>query len=420
MSINSATQPAGKATGKMRYVGFLISNVVQKLGQLFLLSLLVFIGSPEDVNRFGLLISFLALAVPVLSLNIHTSIGRVYYDIDDPDERSRYVISCLLFSVLGVSFGTILLSAIAMIGTYDDGLTNGNASFGIVLVITAAVFTINQFFNLLLRLEGKILPFIIFGVTTGLGSLVFSLLGVWASIAPLYAAIVGYSGAQIAAIIVGICFARGDLSSLGLSFSKFKIALAYSSGTLIMAVAQWVVNYSGRWIGASWVQAEELASYTLVGQLLVGVAMMCSTLYESSRSEIIRQFSGGNIDAAMKVIHNRYLDSLKLVMLIFGTGFLTYPFVGFILPREYNFPFIWMIAAFFQMLAYCFSLRTSWTAIGLYRSKVFGVSAIVGAVCNISLALSIGPKFGLSILFFAAGLGLLLQAVITQLVLRKI
>lgn len=419
MSEDTTTHPEKPATGKLRYAGFLISNIIQKLGQLFLLGLLVFVGSTEDVYRFGLLLSFLALAVPVFSFNIHTSIGRIYYDIADPTERSKYLVTCLFLGVLGVSLGTILLAALATLSSYDDNLTGGQSQFGIILILAAAIFTINQFFHLLLRLEGKILPFVIFGVTTGLGALVFSAVGIGLDIEPLHAAIYGYSGAQIAAVLAGIIFARSDVSAIGFSFSRIKVALAYSAGTLVMSIVQWVVNYSGRWIGGSFSQADELASYTLVSQLLVAATMMCTTLYESSRSEIIRLFSAGKTESAQSVIQQRYNYSIKLILLIFGGCLLAYPIVGLIIPEGYEFPLVWLAAAFFQMMAYCFSLRTFWTAIGLYRTKTFGLSAVVGAICNLSFALTMGPKFGLSALFVAAGLGLLVQAIIAQLLLRR-
>ncbi len=403
---------------KIRYVAFLLSNIFQKTGQLLLLGLLVYLGSVGDVYRFGLFVSLFALMVPLLAMNIHTSIGRIYYDIEDDQQRRDYLWTCLLVGVVAVFSGAAVIILILQFFSVNDPLTLGEArNYGIILG-AGIIFLASQFFNLLLRLENRTVPFFLFGLITGLGAIIISVIGIWLGMDPLYASILGYSGGQLTALLYAAYAARSLFQGGKLSFDYFWVGLNYSIGTVLFASVQWIVNYSGRWIGGPWIAANDMASYTLIGQFLVAVALIITTLYESNRPIIMRYFAADQIDAALHAINARFVPSLKIVFGVFLALVLGLPLIEYLAPKDYNFHYGWIGAAFVQMLAYSFSLRAYWLAVGLRRTKTFGVAALLGGGANISIALIWGPIFGVVALFGAAAAGLIIQTVIVQVLLR--
>src|SRR5690606_34988453 len=101
-----------RASGGGRFLAFLLSNLVQRAGQLFLLAGLTFLGTADDVYRFGLFISLFNLIVPILSLNIHMAIGRISFSIADDQERHNFILSCLISGLAAVASGIVLLAII--------------------------------------------------------------------------------------------------------------------------------------------------------------------------------------------------------------------------------------------------------------------------------------------------------------------
>lgn len=409
---------ANASSQRVRYVIFLTSNIVQKTGQLFLVALLVYLGTVNDVYRFGLYISVFSIFVPLLTANIHTSIGRIYYDIESDHERRNFVLSCLIFGSFALVAGGIFASSILKRLNINDDLTQGNFWLYLLILISGILFLSNQFFNILLRLENRPLPYFLFGIITGLGAILISIVSIVLGMNPFYAAICGYSGAQLAASISAIYFSKEFFHSTSLSKKHIKSGLKYSSGTALFAITQWVVNYSGRWIGGNWVTDEDMASYTLISQLIIVLAMMLTTLYESNRPVILRCFVSNDLAAANRNIRYCFINSLRFVTVTYILIGAFSPALELILPNTYRIQNSWILAAFCQSMMYAFSLRTFWIVVGLRRTKTFAFAGFLGAAVNILIALTATPLLGAISLFFAAIIGLFVQTSVTHIILR--
>lgn len=405
--------------GAGRFVAFLFSNFLQKTGQLFLLVGLAYLGTTQDVYRFGLFISLFGLIVPLLSLNMHMSIGRISFDIADERERCSYILSCLLSSLATVAVGLVAVGLCLKGAEYRDALTDGRLQHYAMVFVAMLLFVSSQFFTVLVRLEDRARPFVIYGAVIGGGALIVFIVAHSLGVDPFLAAVAGYSGAQLLAIIYGYVATKHVMRLAVPSGRYLRAGFAYGAGTVVFAVAQSTINYSGRWMAGGWFNAADLAAYTLMGQFIVALTMTLSTLYEANRPAIMRDFAAGDIVSAMRKVDRSFRLSLMLVACIFLIIFASYPIWSGTLPEGFKIQFSWLGSALLQSIAYSISMRIYWSAIGVRKTMIFGMASVMGAATCIGGTLLLGPAIGLDGMLLAASFGLLMQAWIANIFLRQ-
>lgn len=401
-----------------RFLAFLLSNLVQKFGQLILLLGVVFFGTAEDVYRFGLFVSVFNLVVPLITLNIHTSGGRVLFDIEDASERASFTLSIWAAGVLAALVGTVLAAGALLAAEIHDPLTEGQPAAYLALILAIAIFVSSQCWTVIIRIEDRAAPFMIFGALVGAGSSGFFALGLLLGLSPLVAAVAGFSAGQVAGTAYAIWACRGSLAGGRLTRSKLGAAVRYSSGTVMFAVSQWMTNYSGRWIAVNHLSTDALATYTLLGQFMVALTMTLTTIYESKRPVILRAFSSGNEEVGAAEIAKCQRLSLMAVAFLFTIVLMCYPIIRVVLPSEYPFEIAWLGSAFLNCIAYTFSMRTFWTSIGLHRTQIFGLAAVSGGVATVIVSILLVPHLGVNGLFLGGMSGLLLQSALGKSVLK--
>lgn len=403
-----------------RFSAFLLSNIVQKSGQLILLAGLTYIGTAQDVYRFGLFVSIFNIIVPILTANIHTSIGRISFNISDLRERRNFILTCLITGLASMFIGLAVLGMILKYIGFEDEITHGSPAGYFIISLTMMIFVMFQFFTVLLRLEERAKPFAVFGMIIGVGALGIPAITFFLGVPPFVAAAAGYSGAQLVASLYGFLSTRAVFAKAIPALRHLRAAYTYSAGTAIFAVVQWITNYSGRWLAGDWLDRGDLAAYTLLGQAIVALAMFLTTLYESQRPAIIRDFAAGDVQSGIRQING----SFKLTLVCVAGGFfavlIAFPFLPSIFPADYQFKLSWIASAFFQGIAYAISIRIYWLSVGINRTAYFAVAACVGAMVNMACALTLGPVIGVNGLFLAAAFGLLTQALIAHFFLRKL
>ena len=401
----------------LRALAFLSSTVLQKLGQLFLLLGVAALGSEMDIYRLGLFISLFALAVPLFSQNVHMSVGRISFDFAEIRERSRFQVSALFAAFFGIGLGGLLTVGLAHKLSLTDPLTLGSLEFRFVIVGAMLIFAANQFFGILLRLFPTSRQFLIFGAITGLGAVVVFVSAVLFGLPPLMAAILGYASSQLLASLFALS-ANVRLVTRPRLFG-LREAYGYSVGTMTFSIVQWVTNYSGRWLAEDALTSSELAAYTIIGQALVALTMLVTSVLESRRAAIMTEFATGRVAAGLKMIDACFRPVVLIISALFiSLGLLvlaskTWPLLSF--EIEYG----WIVFGALFSLAHCISMRTFWISTGLKRTKIFGFAAFAGAAINLCFVLIWGLKIGIIGLLLGSIIGLLFQAALARVLLNS-
>lgn len=401
-----------------RFFAFLFSNFVQKFGQLFLIGGLAYIGSQSDVYRFGLFVSLSNIVVPIFSLNIHMAIGRILFDIDSDINRAQYLFTSIIISILSTTFCLSILALVLYFFQLTDALTEGRVANYLILVSTTVCFILNQYFTVLLRLNDKASSFVVFGLISGACAPLFAACAWYFGLPAFLSVVLGYAGSQVIGSLYAFHHSYDLFKGAKLSLKFMGRALRYSVGTVIFAISQWATNYFGRWLSISFLKQNDLATYTLMGQFLIALTMTLTTIYESRRPSILRDFSNNEISSGTAKIDVCFRQSLIFVAGIFMIVLCVFPFRDQILPEMYNLELGSIIASFAQVLCYCYSTRIYWISIGSRRTSAFGLSAAMSAVACVVIMYLLGSLVDVGGLFLISAGSLLLQGFLAQMFMR--
>lgn len=407
------------AANSGRFIAFLLSNVIQKFGQVILLVGVVYFGSTQDVYRFALFISVFNLIVPLITLNVHMSGGRILFDIENASERADFTVSIWVAGVLAALVGTMLVAGALLTAEVYDPLTKRQPMAYVVMIVAVVIFVSSQFWIVIIRIEDRAAPVVTFGALVGAGSPGLFALGLLLGLPPLVAGVAGFCAGQFAGTAYATWACKASLSGGRLSGKNLGLAVRYSSGTVIFAISQWMTNYSGRWIANGHLSTGELATYTLVGQFMVAFTMTLSTIYESRRPVILRAFSSGNEAVGSAEIAKCQRLSFMAVAVVFVVILICYPIIRFLLPVEFPLELTWLFAAFVNCVAYAISMRTFWVSMALHRTRSFGLAAVLGGGATVIVSILLVPHLGVNGLFLGGMSGLLLQSVLGTIVLRS-
>ncbi len=403
---------------KTNFFFYLSSNVAQRVGQVLLLVMLVYLGSPSDVYRFGLFTSFFLLAVPAFSVNTHMAVGRLYFDFDDVQRRKDMALSVLVFGLLTAILGCMLATGAARIAAFHDPLTNGAWIMQAMLIATAGIFVINQFYYILIRVTDQVLAFFWFGVIVGAGYAVSFAVLAFAFSDKLVAAMLAYATAQLLGGLYGYIACRNALKGARLWRGALRLSLPYSSGTVIYNLVQWCLNFSGRWIGAGTLTHNQLATYTLLTQFYSVLTIFLTSIFETHRVGILTAFAKSQIKDALGKVNVCVKHSLLMVSGIYAIMFAFLPLYPHLLPHGYQIDALMLGISAALSFAMVFSIRSYWIAIGIKRTGTFGIIAVFCALITILASVFLVRPMGMHGLLAAAALGTALLSLGTSLVYR--
>jgi O-antigen/teichoic acid export membrane protein len=402
-----------------RFGAFLVGNLIQKLGQFLLIPLLAPITTAAEFSRFGLFASVVTFAALVGSLNVHQSIGRTYFDVQDPYKRATVLVSSLVFGLLFGGTLILLTAGIVQASGLTDPLSMGRPEV-LVITGTAALAVIgSQFGAVLLRVIDRPGAFAIVSAAQGLLLPAAFLILIKVGVSPLWSAYGSYAIAQLSTALAGLWVARSHLTGGAVSARVLAPALDYSLGTTVHQLVNWVTLQSGRWIGALAVPLSALGGYTMFSFAVMASTMVSSTTYEARRVEILSGFARGDVTNAVAKLRQLLVLNLVLTGVMFLAGLAAFLLQGLVLSSSLHVPLnlvlLWAPLNLLQVL----HNNNYWIAVGLHRTRNFATWEVPGAAAGLIATVVLVRLVGVGGLVLGGIVGSAIQAAVSTAQTRR-
>jgi O-antigen/teichoic acid export membrane protein len=394
---------------------YLAAQIVQRVGNLILLSMLVLILTASEFSRYGLLMSSLSLIGVAFSLNLHFSPNRLLFDYTDPEDQADFLKTVLLGSLgLDVMFLGLLLLGIGLL-QIDEPISQGDLQIQLWVALSIIALMIVDFSKNVMRAEGRAVLFLLTEILRQIG-----LVGLFLVLSGLLAdGLLAFGIAfTLSALIAGVLALLPSYRRIlrgRFRWHMFRNALSYTAPTVVHAIMMWVLWSSGRWIGIRYMTLEALAPYMLITQITLIVNMFSRSLFEARIPEISTAFASGQVREAQRIIQQLVALALPIIALIYGGLYVVVFVLKWELPFDYA-PTVPLLA--FSLLANVFDalyLRGIQILGGLKRTPVQAVGTFFSGMVTVLISFPLAEQGGDTGLILALTFGLLLQALVSNL-----
>lgn len=399
---------------------YILTAILQRLANFFLMALLLKCMLPEDFSRYGLYTGTIMLITPLFSMNLHLAPGRLIFDYDQEHRTER---ANLLTSALGGALGLASLSlgvtciALVLLGL-NDPLTAGSTSIKVMVALTI-LFNLTCDFTLsLMRALARPWIRLCIVLLQSYGVLAMLLLVSMESRIGFKSFLICQLLTAAMAGTVALSYSRPTMKGGKWEKSKIKDAFLYSSPTVVHLAAAWGIQYSGRWIGSLFIDLGQLAPYTLATQLINIIAMFSRSIFDAQIPTIGECFAKGRRREGKKVLLDTSLFCSGTLALLYLGIFLLVNVLGISLPRGYQLSGFILWIAFATNVFDLIYLRNSHLFAAEKKTHMMAVGTIVSGCLAMAANFVLAKNFGVNGLMLAMLAGMACQALVTSYLAR--
>ena len=402
----------GKVWGKT--VIYLSTSMWRRIASLALIPVLIVSLDADDYTRYGLLMSALALLIPVASWNIHVSHARLLFDYDDRAAQARLLVTTLGSACIAALSLLLIIGVCYAIGGISDPVSLGQPVLLLLLALLVVGGIVAEHGVVLARARGHVWVYSSLVVLQGTGTLVLYLAAWYSGGGGYFWLLVALATTAALTATGSVIYTFRQMQGGRFDGSLLREIFSYSAPTVVHLLALWGINSSGRWIGAAYMSLESLAGFTLLTQFVAASGMLARALYDAEQPKIGTAFGKGLLGAGKHTINRITLWGVGLIVGVYGVGWMLLWGLGFTLPPAYQ-----PTMTVFGLAALCniFDvgyLRGIQLLSALKRTGSLSVATVIsGCVTGVAGFLLV-QEMGENGLMLAMVVGYLLQAVLSN------
>lgn len=275
--------------------------------------------SVEEYGIFSFLILLSTLASSIFYLGATSALTRSYFDYEDAEERKKVATTSLYITLLGammqILFGLIFSEQLSIF-LFKTAIFKNHI---MLILISAAILFVNQFFYLLLRLSMKSLQIVcvsVFSSSTFLLSLLILLYQFdYGILSPIIGFIFSYSLSTV--ILLHLC---KNYFSLYPKNSEFRIQLAFGLPQIVGGFAYYTIDWIDRFFINEYLSLGDVGVYSFGYKISMMIHMLFIIPFAKVWATIRSEYLNENIDElSSKVLTYYYLvgSILALFIIIF-------------------------------------------------------------------------------------------------------
>jgi O-antigen/teichoic acid export membrane protein len=357
--------------------------------------------TPEDYGVVALVLSLQAFLPLIMTLQMHSSISRFYFDYKDNKIRLRTFISTLTLLTFIVS--TIILALVLFnykeIISFIFPKTIGYDKLFLLGILTAYITVFNSIFAALIRVQQKAKLFMKVSIFLFFTSLVINILEVI-----IYER--GAQGVIESALITTLislfvyAFLVKKLFILQFNFNMLLEPLKYSIPLIPHSLSGLIFMYSDRIILEMYTALSAIGLYMFADRISMIFKILVNE-FNNAFSPFFNEKSKQSKEEAIKEVQNISLIFIYIIsMLIVFVALFSVELVYFLLDEKYFNTWIMiplLSSSYIFRSLYCFSSS------GLFFEKQTGkvaIITIVSGLTNIGLNLWLIPIYGLIVAIY--------------------
>lgn len=373
--------------------------------------------TPDDYGVVALVLSLQAFLPLIMTLQIHSSISRFYFDYKDNKIKLRTFISTLVFSTFLLS--TIILSLLLFnykeIISFLFPKTVGFNNLFLLGILTAYIAVFNSIFIALIRVQQKAKLFMKASISLFFISLFINILEVIIYERGAYGVVEAALITVIFSFFIYVFFVK-ELFILQFNFNMVLDPLKYSIPLIPHSLSGLIFMYSDRIILERYVTLSVIGLYMFSDK----VAMIFKILvneFNSAFSPFFNEKSKQSKIEAIKEVQNISLIFIYITtMLIVLVALFSVELVYFLLDEKYFDTWIMiplLSSAYVFRSLYCFS--SSGLFFEKQTSKV-AIITIISGLANIGLNLWLIPIYGVMVAIYTTIFSFFLTFVMAELI----
>ncbi|MCC5830658.1 MAG: hypothetical protein JJU36_14525 [Phycisphaeraceae bacterium] len=403
--------------GVFRRTGmFMFAAAFSRASGLLILPILIMIMSPAEFTRFGLMISVFVIAPAICSLNVHLSPVRLYFDQHDDRHRARLLTTTLVAALAMTGAAVVLVVVVLGVVGVDDPISMG--SFLILMVMGAVVMgrVVVDYAATLMRITGAAGAFVVLSLVQGLGLILCVLVMPFVITDRVLMIAAAYALTMAACATLGLIHAVPLLRNGSWDRAMLSRALAFAWPMSISFITAWLQQQSGRWIGAAVMPLEDLASYTLVLQLVLATGMLTRAAGDARVPDIGSAFAQRRIAEGLAVTRNVLKVSLGTVLVVYMTAAVAMILLAGVIPEGFR-PSLGLLGLGLVInLADAANMTSVYRLVALKRTGIQAMMLVIGAMLSVGGMIVLVPILADAGLMLGAALGLCVQGLILRLV----
>lgn len=376
--------------------------------------------SPSDYTRYGLLVSGLALLVPLVTLNVHIAPGRLLFDhTNDGKAQSSLLFTSLAGALVLATGFLVTLFPLTLLFDNNELLTEDKTTVLILLAILVLLRVIAESAATVARAFGATKAFVLLTAVQSIGLLVF-----YVGLRELFGAsfqvlLLAYVFAGVALAGIALSYLRKHLSEISWETSLFKSALHFSAPTTVHVVALWAISSSGRWIGTAYLPLDQMAPYILTTQIVGVFGMISRAFFDAKLPEIGTAFGEQRWSQGAQIVWNATLAAAVSVVGLYAVLFVALFFLQVPVPSGYRPSFALVALAALANLTDAFYLRGVQILQGMKKTGVQAVATLISGASTVVASIILVSLFQQTGLIFATVLGFTIQAGISNLLAQR-
>lgn len=373
---------------------YMVASFLPMASGFLLLPLYSFYLEPEGYGVYILAYSFMTFLVTILSMQLHGSIGRFYFDFHGADKRT-YLSSLMLLLLVLSLLGTLLVDY-TLDGILQWVFPNIEEKYYNIFqmaVYIAFANILTQAQMALLRVREKARLFMFISVT------VF-LIGVSITIVELVVLKNGVYGLILSLVVQSILscllfsLANYDYFTIRIRFKVLEEPVRYSIPLVPHALAGFMFMYSDKIVLEKFISLEMLGIYALADKIASAFKVNVNQ-FNAAYSPVFNKTAKKSKELAVEL--SRSMASKLMLILTIGMivlGLTSYEFVYYLFDEKYL--DAWQFLPFLAT-AYLFRALYCFASHGIFFDKrtvdIAKITLIAGAI-SLGLNILLIPMFG--------------------------
>ena len=359
--------------------------------------------STEAYGKFDLIVTYVTLFLPLLSLSTGEAIFRFSASCETKKEQIPYITNGFILTTVNLVVCSLILSCF----TYT-GVVSKNVLVYFVPFLSAQLF--NYYFQAFLRGIKRLSLYTVSNIVIAIMTTVMTVIFVRAIGWGLYGLIMAYTVAYFISDIIIVVWARfwRYLSLKSLSRSIIKELIKYSIPLVPNDVSWWILDLSDRQVISVVLGVASNGLYAIANK----IPALCTTIFSmfsiSWQQSMVEQIDNTNWPEYANKVYNQML----VVLLTLCSGILSTSFILF----EYIFDPKYITASVYVPIlitAVLFSVLMKFFGgiqIALKRTSENGITTVIGAIVNLLVDIALIHVIGL----YAAAVSTLVANMITS------